>query len=287
MQMFAPRFNPDFLDDVVFGNDKILTKFLGDVIGHAGFGLVLTTADRQIVYANDAAETLMRAGNGLCRKHGCIGTTDFSSSRQLQSLIASASRQTDEPVQGGSLVLRNEDGLAPVAVHVVPLARRLALFPPDERQPAAGLLIADCQRGHDDRIKVFSELFALTPAEARVLSEAISGGGVTKAAMHLKIAQSTAQTHLKRILEKTGTHRQAELVRVFYEITIPWYGRGRAMDEQPPPWLAAWVSDRAGRSSGPSPLMPSNDCEARPGLSRIVALPSNGRAVSPRRGPLR
>ncbi|MGH9677888.1 MAG: hypothetical protein ACRD36_12360 [Candidatus Acidiferrum sp.] len=45
------------------------------------------------------------------------------------------------------------------------------------------------------------------------------------------MARSTARFHLTNILEKTGTHRQAELVRVFYEVTIPWCGRRRAEDK--------------------------------------------------------
>ena len=122
------------------------------------------------------------------------------------------------------MVLRDEDGVATLVIHVVPLSRRSAEFSYGST-PFAGLLIFDCKRGISDRVKVFSELFALTSAETRVLSQLLSGGGVTHAASQLNIAQSTAQTHLKRILEKTGTHRQAELVRVFYEITIPWWAR--------------------------------------------------------------
>jgi hypothetical protein len=31
----------------------------------------------------------------------------------------------------------------------------------------------------------------------------------------------TGRTHAKRIFEKTGTHRQAELIRRFFEIALP------------------------------------------------------------------
>ncbi|MGH6801074.1 MAG: helix-turn-helix transcriptional regulator [Methylocella sp.] len=90
--------------------------------------------------------------------------------------------------------------------------------------------MVDCKRRITERISVFADLFGLTSAEARVVSQLVSGGGLTKAASHLNIARSTARSHLTNILEKTGTHRQAELVRVFYEVTIPWYGRRRTED---------------------------------------------------------
>ena len=69
--------------------------------------------------------------------------------------------------------------------------------------------------------------------QGRVAAQLVSGEGLRKAASCLNIALSTARSHLKHILEKTGTHRQAELVRVFYETTIPWRGRRRTVDHRP------------------------------------------------------
>ncbi|MGH6836843.1 MAG: helix-turn-helix transcriptional regulator [Methylocella sp.] len=172
----------------------------------------------------------MRASNGLRCERNCISAADFATSRKLQSLITAASRQTDESVQGGSLIIRDEDGRASLVVHVVPLCPSLAEVPPSKEHPAAGLVIVDCQRALADRINVFADLFALTATEARVVSQLVSGEGLARAASRLAIALSTARFHLKHILEKTDTHRQAELVRVFYEVTIPWCGRRRTED---------------------------------------------------------
>jgi DNA-binding CsgD family transcriptional regulator len=242
--MIAPRINSAFFADSLIGEES-LTELLGNVIAHAGYGLVLTNSDRQIIYANDAAKALMRGGQNLRCNNDCISAADFGSSRQLQSLILAATGQTGEPPEGGSMIIRNEDGVATLVVHVVSLSRGSAKFPPYRRSHVAGLLILDCQRSIFDRVKVFSELFALTSAETRVLWQLLLGGGVTQAATQLNIAQSTAQTHVKRILEKTGTHRQAELVKVFYEVTIPWCGRGPAKSRRFAPWRAAWFSGEA------------------------------------------
>jgi DNA-binding CsgD family transcriptional regulator len=226
MQMIASHIERAFrVRDCLSENDT-LSELLGNVMARAGFGLILATADRRIVYVIDAAETLMRACNGLRRERDCIGAADFTTSRKLQSLITAASRQTDESVQGGSLIFRDEDGGASLAVHVVPLLARPSLFPPGKEHPVAGLVMVDCKRAITDRIDAFADLFGLTSAEARLVSHLVSGGGLTKVASRLNIARSTARFHLTNILEKTGTHRQAELVRVFYEVTIPWCGRG-------------------------------------------------------------
>ena len=237
--MIAPRINPALFAHSLIGEDGTLTELLGSVIAHAGYGLVLANADRKIIFANDAAKALMRASQGLRCNNDCVSATAFNSSRQLQSLISAATRQMDEPEQGGSMILRDEDGAATLVVHVVPLSRSSAEYSSYGRTLVAGLLIFDCKRGISDRVKVFSELFALTSAETRVLSQLLSEGSVSHAARQ---AQSTVQTHLKRILEKTGTHRQAELVRLFYEITIPWYGRGAMKNGRFTPWQAACFS---------------------------------------------
>jgi DNA-binding CsgD family transcriptional regulator len=227
MQMIASHIECAFLVRDLLSEDRTLSELLGSVMARAGFGLILATADRRIVYVNDAADTLMRASNGLHCERNCISAGDFTTSRKLQSLITAASR-TDESAQGGSLIFRDEDGVASLVVHVVPLCPRTAVVPPGKEYPVAGLIMVDCQRGIADRINVFADLFGLTSAEARVVSQLVSGRGLTKAASHLNIARSTARYHLTNILGKTGTHRQAELVRVFYEVTIPWCGRRRA-----------------------------------------------------------
>jgi DNA-binding CsgD family transcriptional regulator len=41
------------------------------------------------------------------------------------------------------------------------------------------------------------------------------------AAAQLKITEATARTHAKRILSKTGTNRQTELIRRFFETVLP------------------------------------------------------------------
>lgn len=55
-------------------------------------------------------------------------------------------------------------------------------------------------------------LFGLTPAEARLASSLASGRSLQESAAWLGISVLTARTHLKRVLQKTGTHRQSELV---------------------------------------------------------------------------
>jgi len=56
--------------------------------------------------------------------------------------------------------------------------------------------------------------FGLTPAEARLAVNLVTGKSLRSAAAKLGISYETARSQLKNIFNKTGTGRQAELVVV-------------------------------------------------------------------------
>jgi DNA-binding CsgD family transcriptional regulator len=228
MRMMSP-FNHPILVRGRYNEDRAQTELLGRVMACAGFGLVLVAADRSIIYANDSARTLMHAGGGLRCERNVLGVDDSRMSKKLQSLIESVSRQVDMLGQGGALILRNSDGMPSLVVHVMPVGPDSNPETGDERL-AAGLIIVDWRLKTTDRIKVFAELFGLTSGEARVVAQLVSGHGLGKAAARLDIAESTVRSHLTHIMEKTDTHRQAELVKLFYEVTLPKYGRTKGTD---------------------------------------------------------
>ncbi|HLW26409.1 MAG TPA: helix-turn-helix transcriptional regulator, partial [Kiloniellales bacterium] len=59
--------------------------------------------------------------------------------------------------------------------------------------------------------------FGLTAAEAELALEIMRGDGREAAAARLGITVATVRTHLLHIFEKTGVHRQAELVRLLLD----------------------------------------------------------------------
>jgi DNA-binding CsgD family transcriptional regulator len=61
---------------------------------------------------------------------------------------------------------------------------------------------------------VIAKQFGLTQAELRVLFSVVEIGGVSEVAEVLGIAEATVKTHLQHVFEKTGTGRQADLVKL-------------------------------------------------------------------------
>lgn len=221
MSIIESAHGPYWSADGLFGCERALPELLGEVMTRAGIGLILAAGDGEMVYANQLASTLLRASGGLRCERNSLTNQGIPSSRRLQALIVAASRHRDELAQGGTLILRGEDSAPPLAVHIIPLGEDFGKDSAAEARPAAGILIVDCQQALAARVGAFARLFALTPGEARVAAMLFSGEDLRKAASSLNIALSTAQSHLKHILEKTTTHRQAELVKLFYQVTLP------------------------------------------------------------------
>lgn len=66
----------------------------------------------------------------------------------------------------------------------------------------------------EDSFAGVAERYSLTPAELRLLHPLSTGSGLKNAADQLGITINTAKSRLRAIFEKTGTHSQAQLVRV-------------------------------------------------------------------------
>jgi|SRR5262245_14327145 len=64
---------------------------------------------------------------------------------------------------------------------------------------------------------VLKTRFGLSPAEARLAVLLFGGASLRSCAMALGIQYETARSYLKSVFQKTGTHRQAELVLTVFE----------------------------------------------------------------------
>jgi DNA-binding CsgD family transcriptional regulator len=65
--------------------------------------------------------------------------------------------------------------------------------------------------------------FALSPAEARLISLLATGASLRQASQIVGVSYSTVMSQIKSCFQKTGTHRQAELVALTVRL-----GSGRA-----------------------------------------------------------
>jgi len=186
------------------GSAEILNRLLQ--------GVILVDAESRVIFANGAAESMLRAGRGLFLGPDGLRAEIPSETRQLRCIIAGcAEPRPGLGGAGGRLRLSREDGV-PMTVVIAPHHAPFSWV--DVVRPRAILFIADPEAVADVRRQRLREDFGLTLAEAAVAVEVLEAEGLQAAAGRLGISLATARTHLAHVFDKTGTRRQAELVRV-------------------------------------------------------------------------
>src|SRR4051812_26093404 len=96
------------------------------------------------------------------------------------------------------------------------------------RAQSAGVA-AGCYRRHHQNpsdgaappMEAIALLYGLTTAERNVLEHIAESHSPQETADHLGVSVNTVKTHLQKIFAKTGTARQADLVRLIARSTAP------------------------------------------------------------------
>jgi len=122
-----------------------------------------------------------------------------------------------------SLPMMSRDGAPALVLHLMPIRRAARdIF---SRSMAILAVTQVGQVGPPD-MRVLCGLFDLTPAEARVARGVAMAQTPETIASTLNISLETARSHLKKIMQKTGTTRQAELVLLLSGLAAPSFGGG-------------------------------------------------------------
>jgi DNA-binding CsgD family transcriptional regulator len=204
----------------LLARERAAKESLGAGVAAAGFAVFLLTKDCRVNFANAKAEDLVRRGVGLRYENERLAAATQTLTQCLHALAREAAQpDRAETDIGGTVELPCGENRPPLLAHVIPLAanRTVSIF--DIERPAAAVFVVDPSSDFAAQIRRFGARFGLTPAETRVVGEIIGGNGLLAAAASLKITEDTARTHAKRIFSKTGTNRQTELIRRFFQTT--------------------------------------------------------------------
>jgi len=222
LEALAPHLKRAAELNQLLSQSRAMMDSLGAAVAAAGFAVFLMTGDCRILFANAKAEEFLRRGAGLRRERGRLAAATPAPTSRLQALARAAARPARaEGDIGGTIELPRGQDRPPLIAHVIPLAanRTVSIF--DFDRPAAAVFVVDPAAKFGGQLRRFASCFRLTAAETRVLREIVGGNGLRAAAARLKISPATAHTHAIRIFAKTGTSRQTELIRLFFEASLP------------------------------------------------------------------
>ncbi|HEX8048838.1 helix-turn-helix transcriptional regulator [Rhizobium sp.] len=180
-----------------------------------GRSMLIVNRAARVIFADEQAERICGSSGSLRISNGRLIADTIATSGLLHSLIASAVLRGNDHATGGHLYLKSELEEKPLSLLIAPLRSEQAPFFTIERSVAA-VFVADPNRNPQPFNSQLQKQFGLTSSEVLFAVELMKGHGIQSAADHLGIKRSTGRSHLARIFEKTGTHRQAELVDLMH-----------------------------------------------------------------------
>jgi DNA-binding CsgD family transcriptional regulator len=173
------------------------------------------------VFPDAAAEEALRGPGNPIIFRGRLTLGDAALDARLADLVLGCGLLDATRLCGGRLVVPVPgDPDASILVDVVPFANEVASLhgAPSLALPNAIIILTDTGRQQRRMRAVLRDRFGLTEAEKRLAFAMLQGQGREAAARSLGISLSTVRTQLSSIFEKTGTHRQAELVGMLLSV---------------------------------------------------------------------
>lgn len=198
-----------------------LYEALGSALDAIVLGVIIVADQGRILHANDAAWHMLEARSPIVSLGGCLCALQADLTKELRLAITAAQLDGGHIRVGGIGVPLVDKSMTAATAHVLPLAcsKRRALQA-KEQVPVAVFVTPPSAASITD-VSTVARIFSLTPAEARVLQQLVSGASLTEAAFALGVTEATARTHRNHIFIKTGVSRRADLLVLVGRLVPP------------------------------------------------------------------
>jgi DNA-binding CsgD family transcriptional regulator len=222
MQLIAPHVRRAVLIGRAIDVKTAEAATFADAADGLGAGMFFVDASARIVHANASGHAMLAQGALLRVVDGRLVPIDASAEQPLNEVYAMAERgDAAVGVKGIAVPLLALDGERHVA-HVLPLTSGARRRAGTSYAATAAMFVRKAALNTPSPQEVIGKLYKLTPTELRVLLAIVQVGSPAGAAETLGVAESTVKTHLHRLFAKTGTKRQADLVKLVAGYASPF-----------------------------------------------------------------
>ena len=179
-----------------------------DVLRH---GIAILGANQLVVHLNSTAIRILGSNDGLRLRAGRVEALRAPVDAELRRSIDRAFTHDDLDLWGGSVCCPRPSGQRSFVIHVMPVHHHTDTSPQIRR---AIVVIIDPELKAEQPASLLRRLYGLTAAEADIALHIARGADLKQIAEELSVSITTVRKHLQHLYDKTGTHRQAELVRL-------------------------------------------------------------------------
>jgi DNA-binding CsgD family transcriptional regulator/PAS domain-containing protein len=182
-------------------------------IDQLAFGVIILNERGHVIRVNETASRMMKETQllRLVGNHLQAGEPDHEL-LVAKAIKAALGANGNPGSTAGSLKIGAESPARALYMLLKPIHDG----PSEVGKPAAGVAIflsADrLQRSLS--ISAFATLYELSRAEVALVTELLDGVSIIEASAALGISENTARVQLRSVFTKTGTHRQADLIRL-------------------------------------------------------------------------
>jgi DNA-binding CsgD family transcriptional regulator len=214
MRLIVPHMRRAVLVSHLVDNRTAEAATYGDALDGIGAGLFFVDAGGGIVHANASGHAMLAQATLLRASGGKLVPHDASAEQGLYETFSMA-EDGDAAVgtRGVAVPLVARDGEHYVA-HVLPLTAGARRRAGAAYAAVAAVFVHKADLDMPSPQEVIAKFYKLTPTELRVLFAIFQIGGVPEVAEAMGISESTVKTHLRRLFAKTGSDRQADLVKL-------------------------------------------------------------------------
>lgn len=220
LRLIAPHIRRAVTISGLFDLKTVHAAAFAATIDVLSVGVVLVDETGGIVHANAAATALLAQDGPIRAQRGRLGLAQPAAQAAIETAIRQAAQDEMKLGQRGIAVPARRENGDPLVIHVLPL-KRSPLRDGLAQKVTAALFIAPAVTPSRLPIDALALAYDLTPAEARVFELVCEGRTQAEIGPLLGIAASTAKTHLLHIFEKTGCHRQLDLVKLAATLALP------------------------------------------------------------------
>jgi DNA-binding CsgD family transcriptional regulator len=214
MRLIAPHMRRAVLIGRAIDLKTAEAATFADAADGVSAGMFFVDASARIVHANANGHAMVAQGSLLRVVEGKLVPTDVSAEQALNEVYAMAERgDAAVGVKGIAVPLLALDGERHVA-HVLPLTSGARRRAGTSYAAAAAMFVQKAALDTPSPQELIAKLYKLTPTELRVLLAIMQVGSTPEVAEALGISEATVKTHLHRVFAKTGTKRQADLVKL-------------------------------------------------------------------------
>ena len=178
--------------------------------------LLITSASGELLFANQSAEELLKARDGLSvDADGHVSAGVVESARAVESAATFSTLLAEARRNNGLIVsILRPSGKIPLTLTISPAPAAPSSFDTHDR---VLILVHDPERpiqvGYDE----LRDLYGLTVTEARITNLMVQGKSIEECAEALGVRRSTVKMHLRNLYGKTGVQRQPELVSLMFK----------------------------------------------------------------------